>query len=71
MILYDLALACILLMYASSSTGWFPRRKVIIYVLQSSLYVGETIKIALSIKSTKGEFNTLKKTLGGRGALER
>jgi hypothetical protein len=69
MILYGLALACILLIYASSSAGWFHRRKVIISVLQSLLCVGEAVRIALSIKSTESAFNTSKKTLGGKGPL--
>jgi hypothetical protein len=37
-------------------------------VLQSPLYVGETVKIALSINSTEGAFNTLKNTSGAEGA---
>jgi hypothetical protein len=57
-------------MYASSSAGWFPRRKVIISALQSLLCVGEMVRIALSIKSVKGAFNTSKNTSGGRGAPE-
>jgi hypothetical protein len=64
MVLYGLALAYILLMYASSSTEWSPQRKVLIYVLQPSLCVGEIGMIALSIKSTEGAFNTSKNTLG-------
>jgi hypothetical protein len=68
MILYGLALTCILLMYVSSSTGWFPQRNVMIYILQSSLCVGETVRIALPIKSTKGAFNTSKNSSGGRGS---
>jgi hypothetical protein len=68
MILYGLVLACILLMYASSSTGWFPQRKVMISVLQSSLCVGDTVKIVLSINSTEGAFSILKNTSGVEGA---
>jgi hypothetical protein len=41
-----------------------------IFVLQSSLYVGDTVKMALSINCTKGAFNILKNTSGARGAPE-
>jgi hypothetical protein len=30
--------------------------------------VGDTVKIALSIRSTKGAFNTLKNTSAGKGS---